>query len=137
MWLICLVIKVVPYPLPFTPWLLRPIYLEPCTTFTPWHHHMTFTYFLIIAYTTSSAWTLLQSFICSLYLRLILWDKKGGLRWVRWSIAWDPLLFYGWEKHLEVVTEHQECYIYTWFQRDGMPTFWYCTLIFSVDNARV
>ena len=79
MWLICLVIKVVPYPLPFTPWLLRPIYLEPCTTFTPWHHHMTFTYFLIIAYTTSSAWTLLQSIYLFFVLEVDFMRQEGWL----------------------------------------------------------
>ena len=67
LWPICLVIKVVSYPLSFTPWLLYPIYFETCITFTPWHYHMTFTSLLIITYTIHLPWHLSNLFICSLY----------------------------------------------------------------------
>ena len=58
---------------------LHPIYLEPCTTFIPWHHHMTFTSFLIIAYTTSSTWTLFQSIYLFFVLEIDFMRQEGWL----------------------------------------------------------
>ena len=58
---------------------LHPIYLESCSTFTPWHHHMTFTSFLIIAYTTSSTWTLFQSIYLFFVLETDFMRQEGWL----------------------------------------------------------